>query len=84
MPKKVECIRLNYYKEGNILVTQAQAVAMAGILMPEFKNANEWLSEGSQKLGEQIDKQFLQMEYITNLTLATTLVPSLIFMKLTE
>ena len=32
---------------------------MAGILMPEFKNANEWLSEGSQKLGEQIDKQFL-------------------------
>ena len=27
--------------------------------MPEFKNANEWLSEGSQKLGEQIDKQFL-------------------------
>ena len=57
--KEVECIRLNYYKEGNILVTQAQAVAMAGILMPEFKNANEWLSEGSQKLGEQIDKQFL-------------------------
>ncbi len=24
--KEVECIRLNYYKEGNILVTQAQAV----------------------------------------------------------
>ena len=37
--KEVECIRLNYYQSGNILISQYQAVATAGMLMPEFKNA---------------------------------------------
>ena len=56
--KEVECMRLNYYQEGNILLTQAQAVATAGILMPEFKNAEQWTNEGLQKVGVQLDEQF--------------------------
>lgn len=32
--KEVECIRLNYYQSGNILISQYQAVATAGMLMP--------------------------------------------------
>lgn len=56
--KEVECMRLNYYPEGNILLTQSQAVATAGILMPEFKNANQWTNEGLQKIGAELDKQF--------------------------
>ena len=52
---EVECIRNNYYTDGsNIYVTQVQAITTAGILMPEFKNAEAWLSEGSQKITEQI------------------------------
>lgn len=57
--KHVECIRLNYYQSGNILLTQAQAVAMAGILMPEFKNAETWATEGAKKMTEQVGTQFL-------------------------
>lgn len=47
---EVECIRKNYFTDGsNIYVTQVQAVTTAGMLMPEFKNATEWLNEGSLK-----------------------------------
>ena len=56
----VECIRRNYFTDGsNIYVTQVQAVVTAGMLMPEFKNATEWLNEGSQKISEQVTAQFL-------------------------
>lgn len=55
----VECIRLNYYADSNILITQAQAVAFAGILMPEFAKSEEWVNEGARKLNEELDKQFL-------------------------
>ena len=55
----VECIRLNYYADSNILITQAQAVAFAGILMPEFTKSEEWVNEGARKLNEELDKQFL-------------------------
>lgn len=55
---EVENIRKNYYTDSNILVTQAYAVTLAGILLPEFKNANEWLSEGVAKLNEQVAAQF--------------------------
>lgn len=55
----VEMIRLNYYIEGNIRITQAQAVATAGVLMPEFKNSEAWVDEGCQILNEELDKQFL-------------------------
>lgn len=57
--KHVECMRLNYYQSGNILLTQAQAVTTAGILMPEFKNAETWANEGSAKMTEQVGTQFL-------------------------
>lgn len=56
--KHVECMRINYYQSGNILLTQAQAVTMAGILMPEFKNAEIWANEGAAKMTEQIGAQF--------------------------
>lgn len=57
---QVECVRNNYYTDGsNIYVTQVQAVTTAAILMPEFKNATEWLNEGAQKVAEQITAQFL-------------------------
>ena len=47
---EVENIRKNYYADSNILVTQAYAVAMAGVLLPEFKNASTWLEEGANKV----------------------------------
>ena len=57
---EVECIRKNYFTDGsNIYVTQVQAVTTAGMLMPEFKNATEWLNEGSLKISEQVTAQFL-------------------------
>ncbi|EJX10654.1 heparinase II/III-like protein [gut metagenome] len=56
--KEVECIRLNYYKDGNILISQYQAVATAGILMPEFKAASEWATEGANGLNHALDSQF--------------------------
>lgn len=55
----VECIRKNYYKSTNILITQIESVLSAGILMPEFKKASEWLDEGSAKITEQVEAQFL-------------------------
>lgn len=55
----VECIRKNYYKETNILITQVESVVSAGILMPEFKKAGEWLNEGTAKITEQVEAQFL-------------------------
>lgn len=57
--EQVECIRTHYYTDGNIRVTQAQAVALAGILMPEFKNAEVWVQDGAEKLNNAINDQFL-------------------------
>lgn len=57
--KAVELMRLNYYPDSNILVTQSQAVGYAGLLMPEFKNAGEWATEGFRKLGDAVKEQFL-------------------------
>lgn len=56
--KEVECIRLNYYQDGNILITQYQAVTKAGMLMPEFKAAADWATEGANGLNEALDSQF--------------------------
>ena len=55
---EVENIRKIYYADSNILVTQAYAVAMAGVLLPEFKNASTWLEEGANKLNTQVQEQF--------------------------
>ena len=58
---EVECVRTNYFiDDSNIYVTQVQAVTTAGMLMPEFKNAEAWSNEGSQKITEQIITQFLE------------------------
>ena len=35
-----------YKSGGNILITQANALATAGTLMPEFKNAENWKNKG--------------------------------------
>ncbi|WP_448779157.1 heparin-sulfate lyase HepC [Bacteroides congonensis] len=55
---EVENIRRNYYSDSNILVTQIYAVTMAGILLPEFKNAQTWLEEGAQKMNQEVELQF--------------------------
>lgn len=55
--ESVEMIRMNYIPEGNIRVTQGQAVVSAGILMPEFKNAEQWVTEGIQTMN--MNEQFL-------------------------
>ena len=57
---EVETIRKGYYKdESNIRLTQSKVVATAGVLMPEFKNAGEWLKEGLQDVSHGLEKQFL-------------------------
>lgn len=48
-----------YESEGNILIAQANALAYAGTLFPELKNAEGWMNEGFGILNEQIGKQFL-------------------------
>lgn len=55
----IELMRINYIREGNILISQSQAVAFAGILMPEFKKAEEWTSEGIMKIVSELENQFL-------------------------
>lgn len=52
--ESVEMIRMNYIKDGNIRVSQGQAVASAGILFPEFKNAEEWIKEGINAMDTSI------------------------------
>ena len=57
---EVEAVRKGYFTDGsNIYLTQTQAVFTAGVLMPEFKNAEEWVNEGAQKIGAQVSDQFL-------------------------
>ena len=53
--ESVEMIRMNYVPEGNILARQGLAVAVSGILMPEFKNAEQWAADGINVM----DGQFL-------------------------
>ncbi len=47
------------YSDGNILITQASALAFAGVLFPEFKNAASWVEIGFGILGTEVQKQFL-------------------------
>ncbi|MFQ7113898.1 heparinase II/III family protein, partial [Hallella bergensis] len=56
---EVETIRQGYYREGsNIRLTQARVVATAGVLLPEFKNAGQWLKEGLDGVSAELDNQF--------------------------
>lgn len=57
MAETVEMINLNPNDTDNIYLTQGQAMATAAILMPEFKNSEQWLAEGLKRL--DVEKQFL-------------------------
>lgn len=48
-----------YPEGGNILVSQAKALATAGTLMPEFKNAEKWMNTGYETLTQEVKSQFL-------------------------
>lgn len=52
----VEMIRLNPNDTGNVRITQGQALFTAGVLMPEFINAEQWITEGLTRL--DMDSQF--------------------------
>lgn len=52
--ESVEMIRMNYIADGNIRVSQGQAVASAGVLFPEFKNAEEWVKDGINTMDTSI------------------------------
>ncbi len=57
--EEVEAIRKGYYPDGhNIRLSQAQIVATAGILMPEFKGAKQWLKEGLDMVSAELTNQF--------------------------
>ena len=58
--KSVEFSRKNPYKvsTSNIRFAQEVAEAKAGILMPVFKVASEWLSEGASAVSNQLTMQF--------------------------
>lgn len=58
----VECIRANPYYEplSNHRLYEIQAVFTAAVMMPEFKNADAWLSEASEDIDEQVKVQFAE------------------------
>lgn len=56
----VKMIRYNWYnkEEHNIYVSQLTAMIKAAILLPEFKSAPEWISDGSARLVRSMGNQF--------------------------
>lgn len=48
-----------YEGSGNILVAQATALTTAGILMPELKSAENWLTIGYSLMNTELQHQFL-------------------------
>lgn len=56
----VECIRANPYHEqlSNHRLYEIQAVFTAAVMMPEFKAAQEWLTEASADMTSQVHQQF--------------------------
>ncbi len=55
----VQLIIKNYSKTGNHRIIQARSVTYAGVLFPEFKQADEWLRNGTTVLSEEMKKQLL-------------------------
>lgn len=47
------------HSDGNILLSQGNALVSAGILFPEFKNAEQWMNKGFDILNAEQKKQFL-------------------------
>lgn len=59
--QQIESVRQNYFTDGsNIQLTQEQTVAKAGLLMPELKNAEAWLAEGSRRVNQETSSIFLE------------------------
>ena len=58
-------VKYPYSGAGNILISQANALAYAGVLFPEFKNAQTWMNTGYQTLEKEVKSQFLDdgMQY---------------------
>lgn len=56
----IKNITLNWYEteSSNIRLTQEQTVYTAGVLMPEFKDAQSWYDTGLNALISQVGKQF--------------------------
>lgn len=52
-------IKYPYPEGGNILISQANALAFAGVLFPELKNAETWKNTGYNILNEAVENQFL-------------------------
>lgn len=58
-----------YQDENNILLSQGTALAFAGTLFPEFKNASKWQEMGFNILNEQTKKQYLADGMLGDLSL---------------
>lgn len=58
-----------YQDENNILLSQGTALAFAGTLFPEFKNASKWQEMGFNILNEQTKKQYLPDGMLGDLSL---------------
>lgn len=61
--------KFRYHDENNILLSQGTALAFAGTLFPEFKNAAQWQEMGFSILNEQAKKQFLADGMLGDLSL---------------
>lgn len=53
-------VQYPYEEAGNILLSQGAALATAGTLLPEFKNASTWQNTGFDILSQQASEQFLE------------------------
>lgn len=58
-----------YQDENNILLSQGTALAFAGTLFPEFKNASKWQEMGFDILNKQVKKQCLADGMFNDLSL---------------
>lgn len=56
--EQVAFIENNYWADSNHRISQAQAVAIAGVIFPELKNAAAWMTNGSQILSEETTRQY--------------------------
>ncbi len=56
--QQVDHIVKFYSADSNHRITQAQSVAFAGVLMPELKNASEWVSSGTGVLNGTIESEY--------------------------
>jgi len=56
--QQTDHIMNHYSADSNHLITQAQSVAFAGVLMPELKNASAWAASGTGVLNGTIESEY--------------------------